>query len=554
VVGAGVLALAVWWLVGIVDLSALTRVAAGVLATPLATVAAVMAYAAAFGLRTAVWTRMQPTLPPSQAWAALHVALAGNHVLPLRLGEVLRVTSVLRRTPLSARPVIAAVALLRLGDLLALVVIAAVAAPVALLAVVGTAGAIAVALACTAAVAVAWWWCRRVVRVHHGAGEATLRTPDVWVVLGTLAAWLLEAGVLWSVAAAAGVSLTVAEAAGVTAITVFAQVLAVTPGGVGTYEAAGTAGLLALGVGAGEAFAVVLLTHAIKTAYSLVLGGVAMFAPAPGYWGRWRLPRAAPQRPSTADSRVEDDAPVVVFLPAHDEEQVIGSVIDRIPAQVSGRAVHVLVIDDGSGDATADLARRAGAEVLSLGHNHGLGAAVRRGLAEAAARSPVAGVYLDADGEYPPEEITAVVAPVLRGEADYVIGSRFAGRIDSMRPHRRLGNVVLTRWLRWAARRPDLTDGQSGFRAFSPAALADAEVVHDYNYAQVLTLDLLAKGHRYAEVPISYAFRTTGTSFVSLGRYLREVVPAVHRELNGTARHRELDDTARQRVLDSPVG
>jgi glycosyltransferase involved in cell wall biosynthesis len=161
---------------------------------------------------------------------------------------------------------------------------------------------------------------------------------------------------------------------------------------------------------------------------------------------------------------------------------------------------------------------------------------VRRGLAEAAARSPAAGVYLDADGEYPPEEIPAVVAPVLRGEADYVIGSRFAGRIDSMRPHRRLGNLVLTRWLRWTARRRDLTDGQSGFRAFSPAALADAEVVHDYNYAQVLTLDLLAKGYRYAEVPISYAFRTTGTSFVSLGRYLRKVVPAVHRELNGAQR------------------
>jgi hypothetical protein len=85
--------------------------------------------------------------------------------------------------------------------------------------------------------------------------------------------------------------------------------------------------------------------------------------------------------------------------------------------------------------------------------------------------------------------------------------------------------------LRFVARRP-ISDGQSGYRAFSPAAAADAEVIHDFNYAQVLTLDLLAKGYRYEEVPITYRFRTTGRSFVRLGRYLRRVLPAIHRELN----------------------
>jgi hypothetical protein len=100
-----------------------------------------------------------------------------------------------------------------------------------------------------------------------------------------------------------------------------------------------------------------------------------------------------------------------------------------------------------------------------------------------------------------------------------------------MRPHRLLGNVVLTRLLRFASRTP-ISDGQSGYRAFSRRAAADAEVIHDFNYAQVLTPDLLAKGYRYAEVPISYAFRTEGRSFVRLGRYLRHVLPAMHRELN----------------------
>ncbi len=183
------------------------------------------------------------------------------------------------------------------------------------------------------------------------------------------------------------------------------------------------------------------------------------------------------------------------------------------------------------GDATAAIARGMGADVMSLGANHGLGAAVRAGLRLGVQRGAAAVVFCDADGEYPPEEIDRLVAPMLADTADYVVGSRFLGRIDHMRPERFAGNVVLSAGLSFVARRR-ISDGQSGYRAFSPAAAAAAEVIHDYNYAQVLTLDLLAKGFRYAEVPISYRFRTTGRSFVTLGRYLRHVVPAVYRELN----------------------
>ena len=99
-----------------------------------------------------------------------------------------------------------------------------------------------------------------------------------------------------------------------------------------------------------------------------------------------------------------------------------------------------------------------------------------------------------------------------------------------MRPHRRAGNVVLTWALRAVTGEP-ITDGQSGYRALSARAAAEAEIGHDYNYAQVLTLDLLHRGFRYAEVPITYAFRDGGTSFVRLGRYLRHVGPAVWRQL-----------------------
>ena len=243
---------------------------------------------------------------------------------------------------------------------------------------------------------------------------------------------------------------------------------------------------------------------------------------------RFRLPRELPPRPRPLP--VDDDAPVVVVLPARDEEAVIGSVLGRLPRRVAGRRVDVVVVDDGSTDATAQVARAHGADVV-VQPPTGLGAAVRRALAEASARRPAAVVYLDADDEYPAEHVGPLAEVVLDGDADYVVGTRFGGADREMLPHRTLGNVVLTVLLRAAARRPDLTDGQSGMRAFSPRAAAEAEVVHDYNYAQVLTLDLLAKGFVYAERPIPYARRRTGRSFVRLPTYLRRVGPAVLREL-----------------------
>ncbi|MGH9116981.1 MAG: glycosyltransferase, partial [Acidimicrobiales bacterium] len=166
--------------------------------------------------------------------------------------------------------------------------------------------------------------------------------------------------------------------------------------------------------------------------------------------------------------------------------------------------------------------------VVALPAPSGLGAAVRHGLAVAVEAGAVVVAFCDADGEYAPEELERLVRPILAGRADYVVGSRFAGGPRRMRRHRWLGNRVLTVALSAVARRR-ISDGQSGYRALSAAAARAAEIIHDYNYAQVLTLDLLGKGFRYAEVPVSYRFRTRGRSFVRLGPYLRRVAPAVWR-------------------------
>jgi len=240
--------------------------------------------------------------------------------------------------------------------------------------------------------------------------------------------------------------------------------------------------------------------------------------------------------------------PVVWFLPARDEEATIGAVLDRAPAAVAGHPVVKLVVDDGSTDGTARAARSAGAVVLRS-PPRGLGAAVRTGLAAAVALDAAVVAFCDADGEYAPEELETLVAPIVRGDADYVVGSRFLGDIRRMRPHRRVGNRVLTAALARVSGAP-ITDGQSGYRALSHSAAASARIAHDYNYAQVLTLELLRKGFRYAEVPISYSFREQGRSFVRLVPYLAHVVPAVHRELRLRAQSSTTCDANPARARD----
>ncbi|MFN2588849.1 MAG: glycosyltransferase family 2 protein [Actinomycetota bacterium] len=488
-----------------------------------ATIAAVLVvYGSAFAVRAWVWTRLVPALSLGMSWAAIHVSLGANHVLPLRLGEVLRVTTAVGRGGIAPAEAAASTIVLRAADVVAVAALAALLGPRLVEDLLGGLAWLPPAGAAVVGVAGVLWLRKT------AAGVA----PQAWALAAAtaVAGWVLESAVVFQAARWAGIEIGVADAILVTAVTIAAQVAAVAPAGIGTYEAAATAAFVALGAGAGAGLAAAVTAHALKTAYSLVTGGVALFVPSPGAFGRLRLPADRERRPPP--SLPVPDGPVVLFLPAHDEVEAVAGVVARVPARVCGRDVLTIVVDDGSSDGTAGAARGAGATVVATGRNRGLGAAVRRGLHEAIARGAAAVAFCDADGEYAPEELERLVAPVLEGSADYVVGSRFAGRIDRMLPHRRLGNVALTKALSFVARRP-ISDGQSGYRALSRAAAADAEIVHDYNYAQVLTLDLLAKGYRYAEVPISYGFRTTGKTFVKLGRYLRHVVPAVHREING---------------------
>ncbi len=520
--GVGSTALAVAVIATTVDGDALGRAGRALVDRPLPVLVGVAGLALAFVVRAWAWARVLPGLSLGQALAGIHLAYGANHVLPVRLGEPLRIVSVVRRADVALGAATASTVTLRVADLVTLAAIGAAAGGTVLWSLAGPWFLLSLALAAGAG-AGAWRWLARALR-----NGAEVRLPTAGVLAATGSAWLLEAVLVMEGANLVGIPLGYQQAVVVTAVTVCSQVAAVAPSGLGTFEAAGTAAFVALGYGAAEGLAATVVVHAISTAYSFVAGGSAVVWPAPGLAGRLRLPRPDPAPAPTPPG----DGPVLLFLPAHDEAATVAEVVARVPTTVHGRRVDCLVIDDGSRDDTAGRARAAGAEVVRHEANQGLGATVRAGLAEGRRRGAAAVAFCDADAEYDPGDLAALVAPIVAGEADYVVGDRFARGHPDMLPHRWLGNRALTRLTSFVARRR-LSDAQSGFRALSPRAAAAAEIVHDYNYAQVLTLDLLAKGLVYAEVPIAYRHRRVGTSFVTPTRYLRRVVPAVYRELNG---------------------
>ena len=490
---------------------------------PLGVCLAIGSFALAFFLRALAWKKVLPSISLKQSLAGIHLSLGANHVLPFRLGEPFRVVSIVRRSSTSIDAATASTLTLRSADVLCVIVIGAVIAPAAFADLLGWVGWVLIGIISVICF-FSFDWLKKIVKRND-----SVKLPGPVAIGLSAVAWLLESILVWQCAHWAGLNVSWSDALLVTTVAVGAQIAAIAPGGFGTYEAAAVAAYVTLGYEAEAALVSALTAHTLKTIYSLVAGGIAILTPKPNLLGRIRLQNTSELKP--VRSLVNN--PVLLFLPAFNEEDAVADCIRRVPKQVCGLPVQCLVIDDGSKDNTAELAAAEGAEVISLQQNQGLGAAVRVGLSEGVNRDASAVVFADADGEYPPEELQNLVEPILSGQADYVVGSRFLGDIQFMRPHRRFGNLVLTRILSLIARRK-ITDGQSGYRSFSPRAANAAEIIHDFNYAQVITLDLLAKGFTYLEVPISYHFRTTGESFIKLFPYLRKVIPAVYREVNST--------------------
>ncbi len=204
---------------------------------------------------------------------------------------------------------------------------------------------------------------------------------------------------------------------------------------------------------------------------------------------------------------------VAVVIPALDEEESIGRVLDAIPR---GLAADVVVVDNGSRDGTAAVARARGATVVSE-PVRGYGKACLRGLATCRELGPPRVVcFLDADLSDDPSEMPSVLGPVLDGRADLVIGSRTLGRNEpgALLPHARFGNVLATFLLRvlFGARYTDL----GPFRAISWRALERIGMRdEDFGWTVEMQVRAALAGLRHTEVPVRYRKRGGGRSKIS---------------------------------------
>jgi glycosyltransferase involved in cell wall biosynthesis len=220
---------------------------------------------------------------------------------------------------------------------------------------------------------------------------------------------------------------------------------------------------------------------------------------------------------------------VLVVIPAYNEAMVVGEVIAEV--KKAAPQAHVLVIDDASMDATADVAREAGAEVISNVFNLGVGGAMRVGFRYARAHGYRTVVQLDGDGQHDPGALDRVIAAVEdKPEPMVVIGARFAGEGDYSVPRTRRWAMRLLAWYLSRMAGVELTDVTSGFRAHNRAAveLFSRTYPSDYLSDTVESLVIAVEaGGVVHQVPVAMRLRQGGSPSQSSRRaavYLARVL------------------------------
>jgi hypothetical protein len=206
----------------------------------------------------------------------------------------------------------------------------------------------------------------------------------------------------------------------------------------------------------------------------------------------------------------------LVFLPAWNEAENLPAVLDELKLVLP--EADLLVVDDGSIDATADVARDGGAEVVSFGQNRGLPAGIAAGYAHALQHGYDLCGRVDADGQHPVMELQRLLERVAEGECDVAVGSRFASG-EGFAPYRykpsaprRLGTALLRRSMRIVLRRPFL-DATSGMYAVNARALPVLAQAYSTAAPEVEALLRLAEaGLRVDEVPVEMRERAGGES------------------------------------------
>ncbi len=227
---------------------------------------------------------------------------------------------------------------------------------------------------------------------------------------------------------------------------------------------------------------------------------------------------------------------VDAVIPALDEEQALPGVLDELKRTSVRR---VVVVDNGSRDATVEVARARGAVVVHE-PRRGYGAACLRGIAEcrAAQPAPEVVVFLDGDGADDPAELDHLLAPIARGAADLVLGSRTlpGARIEkgALTPQARAGNLVATLMIRalYGVQHTDL----GPYRAIRLESLERLEMVDlDFGWTAEMQVKAIRRGLKVVEVPASWRRRRGGRSKIS--GTVAGVVGAGYKILTTIARH-----------------
>jgi glycosyltransferase involved in cell wall biosynthesis len=208
-------------------------------------------------------------------------------------------------------------------------------------------------------------------------------------------------------------------------------------------------------------------------------------------------------------------ARVLVLMPAFNEERSIAATLAGVRAAIP--EADVLVVNDCSADHTAELAERAGAHVVSLPCNLGYGGAVQAGFKYALAHGYEVVLQLDADGQHDPASAAALLAPVLSGEVEVAIGSRFLGQARYPIPTLRRLGMRMFAWIVGLVTGQRFSDPTSGFQALGARAIAffaHDNYPSDFPDADTIILLVLA-GFRVREVPVVMNARSAGSSMHS---------------------------------------
>lgn len=209
--------------------------------------------------------------------------------------------------------------------------------------------------------------------------------------------------------------------------------------------------------------------------------------------------------------RKKFQAKIGVVIPAYNEADNIGYVLDQIPAEVCGLPTAVLVVDDGSRDGTEDVAEAHGAVVARHVVNRGGGAALRTGYRLMVDSEAAIVVTLDADGQHLPSEMPNLVRPVLEGEADVAHGSRVLGHAEQNHFARELGIVFFNRLVSFITR-THVTDCSNGYRAVRTSVLPQLVLKQEQFHTSEFLIEAIKRGIPAVEVPVTVEQRLHGHS------------------------------------------